>query len=155
MTDDRLKVLFAIPLLLFALSFIAVDFIPYRSALTGDELQVVNFAPEDLSPPPVKRTKPGGDFSKPMELCAAQETLPQQSAERSDAVHARKVTMIVRGDRGSMVMIDGVLVREGERVGSLIVKKIEAGRVLVQPDVRSGGQSPVALQQWLPLEDMP
>jgi len=156
MTDNRFKVLCAIPVVLFILSFVVVDFMPYRSALTADEMQVINFVPEDLSLPNLKRSRPSGGFVQPITLSPAQEpTAETKPSEFSTEARRMKVTMIVRGSAGAMAVVDGALVREGDTVGSLTVKKIEANRVLVQPDSRSGGPSPEALQQWLVLEDMP
>jgi hypothetical protein len=155
MIDNNLKLLFALPLLLIALSFAVVDFIPFRSVLTPEEQQVINFTPDDLSLPAVNKTAVDIDLTRPLELVTLPEGAQRPSPEQPAALPQRKVEMIVIGGLNKMAVIDGTLVREGDSIGTLIVKTIESNRVLVKNASPGAGQKPEALQQWLYLEDAP
>jgi len=154
MIDTQLKLLFAVPFLIIIFSFLVVDFIPLQSALTAEEQQIIGFAPEDFSIPNIARTRPTIERSQPFQM----STRSQQSldvATKETTLPRCQVTSIVIGPQGKTAVVGGMLVREGERIGSLLVKKIEPTRILVQPSLANEGQSPDSLQQWLYLEKMP
>lgn len=157
MIDTRLKLMIAIPFLLIALSFVIVDFIPFRSALTAEEHQIIGFMPEDLSIPSVKRFVPSIDSTRVCSEIFLSDRADHQSQETtptSEPLHG-KVSLIVMGDKGKMAIVDGALVREGDSIGSWIVRKIESQRVLIEPGSQKREQTQEQFQQWLYMEGVP
>jgi len=155
MIDNNLKLLFALPFLLLAVSFVIVDFIPFSSVLTPEEMQVITFTPDDLTLPKTDKTTVDVDLSQPLALIRVQEDAQRSSPDQPAAMPQRKVQMIVIGGLKKMAVIDGTLVREGDSLGTLIVKTIESNRVLVKNVATGAENAPEASQQWLYLEDTP
>lgn len=157
MIDIRLKILIATPFLLIALSFVCVNFIPLRSALTSEEHQIIGFVPEDLSIPSVRRFLPSIERKRvctEISLSDQSDRQPQEALQVSEPLQG-KVSMIVMGDKGRMAVVDGALVHEGDSVGAWIVKKIESKRVLIEPGSQKVEQAQEQFQRWLYMEDVP
>ncbi|MCX8044741.1 MAG: hypothetical protein N3B18_11545 [Desulfobacterota bacterium] len=156
MLDTRLKIIFATPFVAMAVSFFVAELIPFRSALTSEEQQIISFEPEDLGLPNIRRTQPVIDRSRPLNITSDQGNSEGTSAMAVQTVPpVGTVTMIVVGGQAKMAVIDGMLVREGERIGFWTVKKIEHNRVLIEPSNPQGEESLRRVQQWLYVEDIP
>jgi len=155
MIDNNLKVLFALPFILMGLFFFISESIPFKPVLTQQEMEVINFAPEDLSLPEVKKAVVKADNFHPPATSTQVTQESNTEQEQQPAPPQRKVSMITIGDVNKMAVIDGNLVHEGDRIGSFVINKIEPHRVLVKNSEPGTGGKTNEKEQWLYLEDLP
>lgn len=155
MIDNNLKMLFALPFILIGLSFFISESISFKPVLTSQELEVINFTPEDMSLPEVKKSSAKTGGAHPLATITQITQPPRTEQEQQPATPQRKVSMIAIGEINKMAVIDGNLVHEGDSIGSVVIKKIEPHRVLVNNSVPGAGGESNDTQQWLYLEDIP
>lgn len=150
--DSKLKIALASPFLLAVMVYVIGGGISYNLALTSQERQILNFVPENLELPEVKNLLEREKINSPIEIPG--QVFPSNSIQvTSGAKLDNKVTLIVIGNYRKIAMIDGVLVREGESVGNLVVKSIESNRVLVKRLALDNKENANPILQWLYLEE--
>jgi hypothetical protein len=150
--DNKLKIALAFPFLLAVMVYFIGGGISYNLALTPQERQILNFVPENLELPEVKSLLEREKINSPIEIHG--QVFPSNLIKvTSGAKLDNKVTLIVIGNYRKIAMIDGVLVREGESVGNLVVKSIESNRVLVKRLALDNKENANPILQWLYLEE--
>ena len=143
--DNKTKILIAFPVALVIILIIAANHVPFVKDLSNAENQVLEFIPVDLKIEEEKMAAVSGKFKSPMEFIHAEtvrrpaskvEPVPQKNHDE------RSISLIVISGGKKMAIIEGRLVREGDRVDGTKVAAIEPGRVLLEDET----------SQWLYLK---
>ncbi len=145
--DQKLKLKIAVPCALIIIAYIAGSLSFYEPALTSQEKKVFSFIPESYQMPGPKSIELQGDLKSPIKIQPqrqyATNVAARSSGRKTTAEKKKVVTMIIVGSVSKMAVIDGTLVRGGDMIDDMIVKRIENNRVLV---------SNANEQQWLHVE---
>ncbi|MBI5588103.1 MAG: hypothetical protein HY889_07035 [Deltaproteobacteria bacterium] len=139
MKDLKLKIIAALPFLMIAAAyFVAGRLESDRTALSPAEQTLLNYAPEEGQGTAIKKER----FAKEALLkdlnifgAAANGAPGAGAAQQRDGGVAQKpangLTLVVENGDRSIAILNGTVVREGDRLGSITVRKIERDRVLV------------------------
>jgi hypothetical protein len=143
--DNKTKILIAFPVALVIILIIAANHVPFVKDLSNAEKQVLEFIPADLKIEEEKMSAVIGKLKSPMEFIHAEtvrrpalkdEPVPQKDHDE------RSISLIVISGGKKMAIIEGRLVKEGDRVDGTKVAAIEPGRVLLEDET----------SQWLYLK---
>ncbi|MCP4624790.1 MAG: hypothetical protein GY850_14860 [bacterium] len=154
--DNKHITAFATPFVLALLVWFSNSLISFKPALTTLEYDVVNYHSENLQLPEARSVTYSSPVNSPLVIKAASTPPPETTpapAPRQTAVH--DVTMIVTGPQEKMAVIDGVLLREGDKTSHIILKQVERTKVQATFIERDTGGKEKTITLWLYLEDQP
>ncbi len=143
--DNKTKILIAFPVALVIILIIAANHVPFGQDLSNAEKQVLEFVPADLKIEEEKMAAVSGKLKSPVEFIHV-ETLRRPVSKNEPTPQKehdeRNVSLIVISGGKKMAIIEGRLVKEGDRVYGTKVAAIEPGRVLLENET----------SQWLYLK---
>lgn len=145
MKDLRLKIFAALPFFMIAAAYFgAVRLNPDWAVLTPAEQTLLDFTPEDAVIPQVKRERASQntllkdiDIFGSLRSAMKYNTGDDLSTNGAPAGEGKAdkapggLTLAISNGGRSMAILNGMAVREGERVGAMTVKRIERDKVLV------------------------
>jgi hypothetical protein len=134
--DNKTKILIAFPVVLVIILMVIADHIPFVKDFSSAEKQVLNFKPADLKIKEERMAPLNGDIKSPMDFVYA-ETVRRPAPKKAVQVpqkdyNDRSVSLIVISGGRKMAIIEGRLVKEGDRVDGMKIAAIEPGRVLLE-----------------------
>lgn len=155
--DKKIKIKIAVPFLLIALGASAAWLIDFPLSLDRSESKLEKFKSEKLEMPIKTRKKTAG-FKNPFDVITAKQVVPANPAAAlldmpvADSINTAsllassdvKVSVIVIGNKNRVAIINGSVVREGDKLGRITIEKIERERVLVTENMT---------KKWIHLEE--
>lgn len=151
--NNKLVALCALPFVLVIVVSAAGTLFPFTPRLSPQEDQIMHFQPEDIALPSVTNPLLPESVESPIRITRA--TLPAAEQERAQTFQAPRVSMIVISTRNRFAIIDGILLREGDSNGAMLVTKIEDNRVQVKNYTNEPGAPVREVRHWLYLEEHP
>lgn len=133
--DNKIKILLFSPFALAILLVVAANYIPVTSELPGIASAVSRFTPSGLMIKEKQKTYSGPELKIPMDFAAAPPSSPealQDKGPRPDDFNDRSLSLIVVSDTGRMAVINGIPVKEGDKIADINIVKIERDRVLLK-----------------------
>jgi hypothetical protein len=133
--DNKTKILIAFPFVLVIILIFVANHIPFVKDFSYAEKRVLEFMPADLKIKEEKMAPAIGVLNSPMDFIYT-ETV-ERPALKDDPVpqkdhDERSVSLIVISGGKKMAIIEGRLVKEGDRVDGMKIAAIEPGRVLLE-----------------------
>lgn len=134
--DNKTVTLIALPhALIIALLFI-VYYIPFNTGLSGAEKQLLEFRPSNFAIKAKKEIHADRILTSPLQFNATgamQKGVEDgQKKTLSDMGHEIIVSLVVISGTNKMAIINGKIVKEGEKIDDKIVVRIEKERVLLK-----------------------
>lgn len=156
----NMKIMLGLPVLFIIMSLLTIKIIRFNYSLSKTEARLLKFTPEKTgiderppftfytglkSPIEIRKTPAKGFPSVPLS-----EVAPQVTEKVREIPIESKVSMIVIAAGRRIAVINGMVVREGDPVGSLQVKRIEKDRILLSVyGEKDSGQG----ARWVYLEE--
>lgn len=138
MIDRYMKIKIALPFLLIIVSLAAVRWINFKPALTPDEVRILGLTPERIDIEERLPFEVNRDLGSPIEIMKKKEFPPMPLSAVAPRVSVEpekplelKISMIVVLEGRRMAIVNGLVVREGDGIGSAKVTKIEKDRILI------------------------
>jgi hypothetical protein len=131
----KLKILIVLPFVLIIASAIIASKIDVKYEMTQEELQILGFEMKSVSLPK-RKTVTERALKIPTlieKIMGQRDVAPPPSAAKQKAQEVQlKVTMIIISEKGSMAIVNGTVVKEGDSVAGSKILQIESGRILVE-----------------------
>lgn len=132
--DNKTKVLLFFPVIFTVVLIIVGNCIDFKGGHTEGEKLMLNFSPSDLSIKEkhrnhITRTLNGFfDFHN----SALPPGLAHSEVPRETGHNNGRLSLTVISDNRKMAIIDGMLIKEGDKIDDKIIVKIETDRVLLK-----------------------
>lgn len=146
--DNRTKLLLVCPLLAIALLTAAATCVNFPREHTANERSMLDFTPTNLDILEQPRAGLVRAMRGPFDIVppsAGFTAVASSGGSAADVSRGNGLTLTVVNGVNRMAMIDGVLVKEGDRIDDKIIARIEPQRVLIQG----------RFKQWIYLEREP
>jgi len=139
MMDRYMKIKIAMPFLLIIVSLVAVRWVHFKPSLSPAEARLLGFTPEKIDIYERLPFEVNKDLGSPIEITKKREfpsmplsaIAPQVLAEPEKPLELKVSMIIVVGEGRRMAIVNGLVVREGESIGSARITKIEKDRLLI------------------------
>ena len=124
-------------ILVIILMFVA-GYVPFDKDFSAAEEQILEFIPADLKIKELKKLIVSGAINSPIDFQKPQ--VVQKSASKDDRVPQeesieKNVSLIIISGSRKMAMIEGRLLKEGDRIDGVMIAAIEPDRVLLKSKV--------------------
>jgi len=129
--NNKIKTLLAIPPLLIILLLFAANSIPYDQSLSETESQMLDFISSDLKIAEKQRARIVSFIEGPFDFSVKQANAPDDKVAQIN-YNDKSLSLVVISEGSKMAIISGQIVKEGDSVYGMKVKKIEPGRVLIK-----------------------
>ncbi len=120
-----------LPLIIIVLLVVAASLVPMEKSLSETEQLLLDFKASDLT----VKTRQGTGMTKyvkgPFDFSVKQVKARDDKVKQIDYNDTR-LSLVVISDNSKMAIINGQVVREGDTINGMNVKKIEAARVLIK-----------------------
>lgn len=120
-----------LPVIIIVLLVTAASLVPMEKSLSETEQLLLDFKASDLT----VKTRPGAGVTKyikgPFDFSVKQAKARDDKVKQIDYNDTR-LSLVVISDNSKMAIINGQVVREGDRINGIKVKKIEPARVLIK-----------------------
>lgn len=144
--DNKTKILITFPVILVIILIFIAGYVPFAKDFSTAEEQILEFIPADLKIKEVKRLLESGGINGPIDFKLSQ--IVQKSASKDDTASQkghikRTVSLIIISGKRKMAIIEGKLLKEGDRIDGAMIAAIEPGRVLLKNKI----------SQWVYMEE--
>jgi hypothetical protein len=133
--DNKLKILIAFPFIIVIILFITAGYIPFKTGLTESEDRILTFTPSIPALKERQEISASSEIKIPFHFSsAAREEIQAKdvSIVTDTDYNDGMLSLIVVSGKRKMAIIRGVLVREGDIIGGMVISKIEPERVLLK-----------------------
>ncbi|MBF0505612.1 MAG: hypothetical protein HQL09_02150 [Nitrospirae bacterium] len=159
MVDKKTGILIALPFIAIAAAVLLLPYAKFEPSVSGSERQLAGFTTGNI--PSISKREPftASALDSPIKIAVVQnspnKTFPGESlsqlapppgtthAQAAPLPKADVVSLIVVNNDNKMAIINGKVVREGEKSDGRLVVKIEKNRVLLKDKTES---------KWLKIE---
>lgn len=129
--NNKTKMLLLLPPLLILLCVIIANSIPFDQSFSESESQILDFISSDLKIAEKKITRLTRNIKGPFDFNVKQAVARNDKVTQID-YNDKSLSLVVISDNSKMAIIGGQVVKEGDSVYGLKVKKIEPERVLIK-----------------------
>ncbi len=138
--NNKIKLQIILPFLLIIAVLIISRFVSFQPSFSANEMKLINFTPEKINLSERQGYAISENFKSPIEAMKIPDksfpTVPlsQIAPQKGDTTvepFEIKVSMIVINEK-RLAIVNGIVIREGDSIGSLKVLKIEKDRILLK-----------------------
>jgi hypothetical protein len=129
----KLKALAILPFILIVVSGVLASRMEVEYKLTPAEQEILGFEVKDVKLPKRKEvTERALKIPNLIEKVMGHKEPPPRKGEKKKEPAKLTVTMIIISEKGSMAIVNGMVVKEGDSVAGQKILTIESGRILVE-----------------------
>jgi hypothetical protein len=138
----KLKALAILPLILVIVAGVLATKIGVEYKFTPEEQEILGFKVRDVKLPKSKEvTERSLKIPNLIEKVMGRKApTPQKGAKKQEPIQL-SVTMIIISEKGSMAIVNGMVVKEGDSVAGQKILQIESGRILVEYSLTQDSKS--------------
>jgi hypothetical protein len=152
----KLKALAALPFILIIISGVVASKIDVKYKMTQEEMEILGFQITDVKLPKGKEvTDRSLAIPTLIEKIMGEREAPHVKGEKKKEPVQLVVTMIIMSEKGSMAIVNNMVVKEGDSVSGQKILTIESNRILVEytisPDPKSKSKTINKGTKWVNL----
>ena len=129
--DNKTKLMLLLPLIIIALLVAVAGLVPFEKSLSETEQLLLDFTRSDLKVKNRQYTRLTRYLKGPFDFNVKQAKARDDKVIQID-YNDKSLSLVVISDNSKMAIISGQVVKEGDSIHGMKVKKIEPGRVLIK-----------------------
>lgn len=129
--NNKTIIMLLLPIIIIALLVTAAGLLPFEKSMSETEQLLLEFIASDLQVKEMQGTRLTKYIKGPFDFSVKQVKARDDKVKQID-YNDKSLSLVVISDNAKMAIINGQVVKEGDNLNGMKVKKIEPERVLIK-----------------------